>query len=72
MFCEVLALNGDISEEDFNIEMAIYDADNDIVCLKSISKYGNDFKGFEVYNFGTLKLDIPVDEISKIRIYPIR
>ena len=72
VFCEVLALNGDISEEDFNIEMAIYDADNDIVCLKSISKYGNDFKGFEVFGFGPIQLDFPIDEISKIRIYPTR
>lgn len=72
VFCEVLSLNGEISEDDFNIEVAIYDIDNDIACLKSISKYGNDFKGFEVFGFGPIKLDFPIDEISKIRIYPTR
>ena len=72
IFCEVLALNGEIPEDDFNIEMAIYDTDSDIACLKSIAKYGNDFKGFEVFGFGPIKLDFPIDEISKIRIYPTR
>lgn len=72
VFCEVLALNGEIPEDDFNIEVAIYDIDNDIACLKSISKYSNDFKGFEVFGFGPIKLDFPIDEISKIRIYPTR
>ena len=72
IFCEVLALNGETPDEDFNIEMAIYDTDNNIACLKSISKYGNDFKGFEVFGFGPIKFDFPIDEISKIRIYPTR
>ena len=72
VFCEVLALNGEIPEDDFNVEVAIYDIDNDIACLKSISKYSNDFKGFEVFGFGPIKFDFPIDEISKIRIYPTR
>lgn len=72
LFCEVLGINGGNSEDGFNIEVAIYDLDNDIICLKSISKYNNDFKGFEVFSFGPIKLDIPLDEISKIRIYPTR
>lgn len=72
VFCEVLALNGEIPKEDFTVELAIYDSDNDIVCLESISKNGDDFKGFEVFGFGPIKLDFPIDEISKIRIYPTR
>lgn len=72
VFCEVLGVNGGHSEDGFNIELAIYDLENDIVCLKSISKYNDDFKGFEVFGFGPIKLDITIDEISKIRIYPTR
>lgn len=72
LFCEVLALNGEVPKEGFNVEVAIYDTDNDIICLKSISKYDNEFKGFEVFGFGPIKLDIPVDEIGKIRFYPTR
>lgn len=71
-FCEVLALDGETSKEDFNIDMVIYDKYNDIASLKSMSKYGNDFKGFEVFGFGPIQLDFPIDEISKIRIYPTR
>ena len=72
LFCEVLALNGEVPQEGFNVEVAIYDSDNSIIYHTSISKYNGDFKGFEVFNFGTIRLDIPVDEISKIRIYPTR
>lgn len=72
VFCEVLALNGGTLDDGFNVEMAIYDSDNDIVCLQSISKSDDDFKGFEVFGFGPIKLDISLDEISKIRIYPTR
>jgi hypothetical protein len=72
LFCEVLAMNGEVSEDGFNIEVAIYDADDNIVKLDSISRYDNDFKGFEVFHFGPIKLDISVEEISKIRIYPTR
>lgn len=71
LFCEVLALNGEVPQEGFNVEVAIYDADNSIVYQTSISKCDGDFKGFEVFNFG-IRLDIPVEEISKIRIYPTR
>lgn len=70
LFCEVLALNGEVTNDSFTIEAAIYDIDDNIVYHTSL--HSSDFKGFEVYNFGTLKLDIPVDEIGKIRIYPIR
>lgn len=70
LFCEVLALDGKVKKSDFTIEAAIYDSDNDIVYHTSLSSH--DFKGFEVYSFGPIRLDITVDEISKIRIYPIR
>lgn len=72
LFCEVIALNGEVPKEGFNVEVAIYDSDNSIIYQTSISKYDGDFKGFEVFNFGTIWLDIPVEEISKIRIYPTR
>lgn len=72
LFCEVLALNGEIPEEGFSIEVAIYDTDNNIVYHDSISKYDDEFKGFEVFAFNSINLDIPVDEIGKIRFYPTR
>ena len=72
LFCEVLALNGEVPKEGFNVEVAIYDSENSIIYQTSLSKYDGEFKGFEVFNFGTIRLDIPVDEISKIRIYPTR
>lgn len=72
LFCEVLALNGEFPENDFTINIAIYDTNNDIVYTDSESKYADDFKGFEVLTFDYIKLDITVDEISKIRIYPTR
>ena len=72
LFCEVLALNGEVPEEGFSIEVAIYDTDNNIVYHDSISKYDDEFKGFEVFAFNSIKLDIPVDEIGKIRFYPTR
>ena len=72
VFCEVLAINGEIPENDFTINIAIYDNNNDIVYTNSESKYAEEFKGFEVLTFDYIKLDITVDEISKIRIYPTR
>ena len=72
LFCEVLAFNGEVPQEGFNVEVAIYDSENSIIFQTSLSKYDGEFKGFEVFNFGTIRLDIPVDEISKIRIYPTR
>ena len=72
LFCEVLALNGEVPQEGFNVEVAIYDSDNSIIYQTSLRKYDGDFKGFEVFNFGTISLDIPVNEISKIRFYPTR
>ena len=70
LYCEVLALDGKVEKSDFTIEAAIYDSENEIVYHTSLSS--NDFKGFEVHHFGKIYLDITVDEISKIRIYPIR
>ena len=70
LFCEVLSYDGDTHNEPFNIEVAIYDQKNNIVSLNTISKY--DFKGFEVLGFGPINLDIPIDEISKIRFYPTK
>lgn len=70
LYCEVLALDGKLEKSDFTIEAAIYDSENEIVYHTSLSS--SDFKGFEVYHFGKIYLDITVDEISKIRIYPIR
>ena len=72
LFCEVLALNGEIPEHDFTINIAIYDNNNEIVYTDSESKYAEEFKGFEVLTFDYIKLDITVDEICKIRIYPTR
>ena len=72
LFCEVLALNGEVPEEGFKIEVAFYDMDNNIVGHTSLSKYDDEFKGFEVFSFGTIRLPISVDEIGKIRIYPTR
>ena len=72
LFFEVLAMNGETRHEGFNIEVAIYDSDDNIVKFACISRHDNDFKGFEVFHFGPLKLDIPVEEIGKIRIYPTR
>ena len=72
LFCEVLASNGEIPENDFTINIAIYDNNNDIVYTNSESKYAEEFKGFEILTFDYIKLDITVDEISKIRIYPTR
>jgi len=72
IFCEVLALNGELPKEDFTINVAIYDNNNDIVYTDSESKYADDFKGFEVLTFDHIRLDISIDEISKIRIYPTR
>ena len=69
LFCEVLALNGEAVNHSFGVEVAVYDSDDNIVYHTSL--HSNDFKGFEVYNFGTINLDIPVDEVSKIRVYPV-
>lgn len=72
LFCELLALNGELPKEDFTINIAIYDNNNDIVYTDSESRYAEEFKGFEVLTFDYIKLDISVDEISKIRLYPTR
>lgn len=72
LFCEVLALNGELPKEDFDINVAIYDNNNDIVYTDHEYKNAEDYKGFEVITFGYIRLDITVDEISKIRIYPTR
>ena len=72
LFCEILALNGEIPKNDFTINIAIYDNNNEIVYTDSKTKYAEEFKGFEVLTFNYIKLDITVDEISKIRIYPTR
>ena len=54
------------------ILLSIYDSNNEIVYTDSESKYAEEFKGFEVLTFDYIKLDITIDEISKIRIYPTR
>jgi hypothetical protein len=72
VFCEVLALNGEIPDNDFTINIAIYDNNNDIVYTDYESRYAEEFKGFEVLTFDSIRLEITVDEISKIRIYPTR
>ena len=72
IFCEVLTLNGETPKEDFHVDLVIYDSDHAIVSLENISKDGDDFKGFEIFEFGPIELDFPIDEISKIRIYPTR
>ena len=72
LFCEVLALNGEMPKGGFNINVAIYDNNNDIIYTDNESRYDDDFNGFEVITFDYIKLDVTVDEISKIRIYPTR
>ncbi len=72
MFCEVIALTDEILEEGFTMNIAIYDNNNDIVYTDSKSVYAEDFKGFDILTFDYIKLDIDIDEISKIRIYPTR
>ena len=69
LFFEVMSLSGKAIKGYLKIEVAIYDLENNIVFHGSLSS--SNFKGFEVYNFSTIKLDIPVDEIGKIRIYPV-
>ena len=70
VFCELLALNGVIPENDYSINIAIYDGNNDIIYTSLECIYADKFKGFQVLTFDHIKLDIAVDEISKIRIYP--
>ena len=72
LFCEVLATDGETCKKGFNVELAIYDNEDNIVKFTKISRYDDDFKGFEVFHFGPIRLDIPVDEIGKIRFYPTR
>lgn len=72
VFCEILSSDDKKSGNYFCIEMAIYDLDNNIVEHKSLRKGSGDFMGFEVFHFGTIELDIPVEKIGKIRIYPTR
>lgn len=69
VFCEVLSFNGKIPNHDFTINIAIYDSNNDIINTDRERIYADDFKGFQVLTFD-FRLDITVDEISKIRIYP--
>ena len=70
LYGEVLALNGEIRQDRFNIDIAVYDTDDNIVYHNNIMWFNGDFKGFEVFNFGQITLDIPIEEIGKIRIYP--
>lgn len=72
LFFEVIASNGEVNKESFAIEIAVYDLENNIVFTSSIRKDEDEFTGFEVFSFNNIKLDITVDEIGKIRIYPIR
>ena len=72
LFCEVISANAEVGEKGFNVEVAIYDTDDNIVKTDRVSKYGYDFQGFEVFHFGPIKLDIFVEEIGKIRFYPTR
>ena len=69
LFCEVLALNAKVVNHNFGVEVAVYDSEDSIIYHRSL--HSSDFKGFEVCNFGTINLDIPIDEVSKIRIYPV-
>jgi len=69
LFFEVMSLSGKALKNNVKIEVAIYDLENNIVFHSGL--FSSDFKGFEVYNFSPINLDILVDEIGKIRIYPI-
>lgn len=72
LFCEVVAIDKEISKHSFNIEVAVYDTENNILGLSIIRKYDGDFEGFEVFSFNEISLNIPVEEIGKIRFYPTR
>ena len=72
LFCEVLATDLELAKKGFNIEVAVYDSDDNVVDFLSIKRYRDDFEGFEVFSFGDLRLDIPLEEIGKIRFYPTR
>ena len=71
VYCEVLLLPEKKTRIEFAIKLAIYDSDNNIVYTDCESRLDDEFKGFEVLHFGTITLDITVDEISKILIYPV-
>lgn len=70
LFCEVLALNDDVIDTGFTIEIAIYDLDYNIIYRDERSKDAWEFKGFEVFEFNVKDLDISIEEIGRIRFYP--
>ena len=72
LFCEVVATDKELSKQSFNVEVAIYDTDNNIIGFSQITRYNDDFEGFEVFSFNEVTLNIPVEEIGKIRFYPTR
>lgn len=72
LFFEVISSNGEVNNDTFAIEIAIYDLENNIVFTSSIRKEEDEFAGFEVFSFNNIKLGITVNEIGKIRIYPVR
>lgn len=70
LYCEVLALNDEVLDTSFTIEVAIYDLDYNIIHRDEISKMAWEFKGFEVFEFTVKDLEISVEEIGRIRFYP--
>lgn len=72
IFCEVLALNGEVPDKGFQITLVLYDKEDNIIYQDYVSKYDGEFKGFDVISFNSIRLDIPVEEIGKIRIYPTK
>lgn len=72
LFCEVLALNDEVIDTGFTIEIVIYDSDYNIIYRDEKSKDAWEFKGFEVFEFNVKDLDISIEEIGRIRFYPTK
>lgn len=68
IFLEVHPVKGTNIEESVDIQCVIYDTDGAILRNESHRIYDDNFFGLEVVTF--LILNINLDDIGKIRIYP--
>ena len=53
------------------IRLAIYNTDNDIVKSQGLNIYNADTSIFQIMCFEVRDLEIPIREISKIRVFPV-
>lgn len=53
------------------IRLAIYNTDNDIVRSQGLNIYNADTSIFQIMCFEVRDLEIPIREISKIRVFPV-